>query len=635
MLENIRENSQGAIAKVILGLVILTFAVAGIGSYTNSVDTSVAEVNGEKISKQAYDQAYQSQRRRVKQQYGEMFDTLAANASYMANFRQDVLESLVNEKLINQSANNLGLRVSDERLKTTIRNMAEFQIDGVFDNNRYLAVINQSGFFQSSDFRDYLRVEIIRRQLSQALVATEFDLPYQEDLLQQLQNQKRDIRFAKVSAEQFKSTVSVTDDEIKTYYQSNQNRFENQEQVKVNYVALNVNDITTDVAVTEKDINTYYQDNIDNYTQAEERRVSHILIEFGDDEAAAKNKAESLLTRVKQGEDFATLAKEFSADTFSAEKGGDLEWIEKGVMDDAFDQGAFTLTQVGQVSDVVKSSFGFHIIKLTELKAEKITPLAQLHDKLKAKLAKEKAQDKFFELQQKLAQVSYEYPDSLDDAANSINGKVMTSIWLKRSGNKAPFDDKKITDAIFSDVVLTEGLNSDVIELNDNLAIVVHLNEYQQAKVKPLSEVKEQIKAILVAEKATTETATKVDELLIALKAGKDIKDQLAAIHASFESKTDVPRYGAKIDNAITKAAFVLPYPIEGKVSASTTTLANGDLAVVELLAVKKGKSVANADLAKQQTSQLAQSAYKNYIDTLKAEAKITRRSLQAPTNTY
>ncbi len=635
MLENIRENSQGTIAKVILGLVILTFAVAGIGSYTNSVDTSVAEVNGEKISLQTFEQAYQAQRRRMQQQFGEMFDTLAANPEYMANLRNSVLENLINEKLLDQNANELGIRVSDARLKEIIRKMPEFQVDGKFDNNRYLAVIQQSGFFQSSDFRDYLRTEMIRRQLTQALVATEFSTPYQANLLQSLQNQLRDIRFAVIGAAQFKEKVEVSDDEVKTYYQTHQDRFQTQEQVKVDYIALNADKLSKDIQITEDDIKNYYQENIARYTQPEQRRIAHILIEFGDDEDAAKKQAEALLAKIKQGEDFAKLAQENSADTLSGENGGDLDWIEKGSMDEAFDEAAFALKEVGEVSDVVKSSFGFHLIKLTDLKAEKIKPLAEVKDELKEKLAKEKAQEKFFELQQQLAQVSFEYPDSLDDAAGAVNAEVQTSTWLKRAGNPAPFDNAKVIDAIFSDVVLTEGLNSDVIEVNDNLAIVVRLNEYQEAKIKPLSGVKEQIKAMLIAEKATQATQAKADELLAALKSATHVDELLSSVNAQFVEKSAVARFGSDVDAAIVKAAFVLPHPVEGKVSASTVTLANGDLAVVQVQAVTAGEAQANPNVMQQITSQLAQSAYQSYINTLKADAKIIRKEVKAPANTF
>lgn len=302
MLEEIRESSQGLTAKIILGLIILTFAVAGLGSYTNSVDTSVATVNGDKISQQAFNKAYQAQRSRMAQQFGDMFDTLSNDSAYMANFRQNVLDNLINEKLIDQSAESLSIRVSDERLKESIRTMPEFQVDGVFDNNRYLAIINQAGFFQSSAFRDYLRVEMTRRQLSQALVATEFNLPYQEELQLALQNQTRDIRFATISAQQFEADIEVSAEEVNAYFLANQSRFENKEQVKVNYVSLNVNDIAKGIEVTDEDVANYYQDNIASFTQAEQRRVSHILIEFtegdSESEALAKVQAEAVLARL-------------------------------------------------------------------------------------------------------------------------------------------------------------------------------------------------------------------------------------------------------------------------------------------------------------------------------------------------
>ncbi len=637
MLEDIRESSQGLTAKIILGLIILTFAVAGIGSYTNSVDTSVATVNGEKISQQEFNKAYQARRNQMAQQFGEMFDTLSNDSNYMANFRQGVLENLINEKLIDQSAQNLAIRVSDERIKETIRSMPEFQVDGAFDNNRYLAIINQAGFFQSSGFRDYLRVEMSRRQLSQALVATEFSLPYQEALQQKLQSQTRNIRFATVSSKKFEADVDVSEDEVKTYYLANQVRFENKEKVKVNFIRLSVDDIAKDIIVSDDDIATYYQNNIASYTQTEQRRVSHVLIEFSegdsDSESSAKTQAESVLARLSQGEDFAALAKELSNDTFSGENGGDLDYLELGVMEESFDEAAFALTTVGDTTGLVKTSFGYHVIKLTELKAEIVQSLADVKEELRTKVSSEKAQDKFYEQTQEMARVSFEFPDSLDDAANEVNGKVEMSSWLSRVGNAAPFDNVKVIDAAFSALVLQDNMNSDVIEVSDTVALVLRLNTYQEANVKPIAEVEAQIKTILVAQKATEKAKVTIDELLAQFKAGNDITEQLTQNYASFTVKENVARYSADLDQSITREAFVLPHPVEGVVSASTVALSNGDLAIVEVQAVNESEAEVDPQLAQQQTSQLAQSAYKSYVDSLKADAKITSKAIAAPTN--
>lgn len=635
MLENIRENSQGVIAKIILGFIILTFAVAGIGSYTNSVDTSVAEVNGEKISQRDFEKAYQNQRNRMAQQYGDMFETLAADANYMASLRSGVLENLINEKLIVQSTNELAIRISDEKLKKTIREMKEFHIDGVFDNNRYIATINQAGFFQSSDFRDYMRVDMARRQLSQALVSSEFNLPYQSEILVALQNQQRDIKFATISSEQFKSSIEVSEDEITTYYQENQARFANKEKVKLDYVLVDVEDIAKSITLTEKDIETYYQENIANYKTAEQRKVSHILIEFGDDDAAAEQKINALLTRVNNGEDFAELAKTESADTFSGENGGDLDWIEPGVMDPAFDEAAFALTDVNGVSGVVKTAFGFHIIKLTELKPEVVQSLEDMRDEIIAKASNDMAQEKYYELQQELARVSFEFPDSLDDAATAVDSEVKTTEWLSKTGNMAPFDNVALLDVAFSDLVLLENLNSDIVEISDTQAIVVRLNEHQPADIKPLESVKDEINTLLVSQKATEMAQTKADELLALVKESTDVTAQLTEIGASFETKANVGRYGSEVDNAIVREAFVLPHPSEGAISAATTTLGNGDLAIVEVTAVSVADVPENPNMAQQLTSQLSQEAYKNYIDALKAEATIKRRVVEEPANVF
>ncbi len=636
MLEDIREKSQGLTAKIILGLIILTFAVAGVGSYTNSVDTSVATVNGEAISQQAFNKAYQAQRSRMAQQFGEMFDTLSNDENYMANFRQGVLDNLINEKLIDQNSEALAIRVSDERLKDTIRNMPEFQVDGTFDNNRYLAIINQAGFFQSSDFRDYLRVEMTRRQLSQALVTTEFNLPYQEKLQLALQNQTRDIRFATISAEQFKADIELTDEEVNSYYLANQARFENKEQVKVDFISLNVADIAKGIEISDEDIAKHYQENLTSFTEAEQRRISHILIEFVDgDEEAAKTQAQTVLTRIEQGEDFAVLAKEVSNDTFSGENGGDLEWLEPGVMEENFDNAALALVNVGEVSPLVKTSFGYHILKLTDYKGEVVQGLDDIQAELRVKLSNDQAQEQFFALQQEMARISFEFPDSLEDAASEVNVEIQTSPWLLRNGNSAPFDQAKVIEAAFSDMVLQDNMNSDLIEVNDDVALVLRLNTFQEANVKPLTEVEAKIRNILVNQKATDKAQQTVDSLLAEFTSGTDVNSQLAQLNASFVSKESISRYSPDVDQSVSRAAFVLPHPVSGSVSASTVALSNGDLALVEVTSVGVKETAANPNLAQQQTSQLAQSAYQSFVNSLKVDAKITRKQLIEPVSVY
>jgi peptidyl-prolyl cis-trans isomerase D len=477
-----------------------------------------------------------------------------------------------------------------------------------------------------------------RRQLSQALVGTEFNLPYQEKLQLALQNQTRDIRFATISAEQFKAAITTTDDEVNNYYVANQVRFENKEQVKVDFISLNVADIAKSIKVTDDELSSYYQENLTSFTETAQRRVSHILIEFIDgntDDEAAKLQAQAVLTRLEQGEDFAVLAKEVSNDTFSGENGGDLEWLEPGVMEESFDEAALALVTVGDISPLVKTSFGYHVLKLTDYKEESVQAFADVQNELRTKLSNDQAQDKFFTLQQEMARISFEFPDSLDDAAAEVNVAIQTSPWLLRTGNSAPFDQTKVIEAAFSEMVLQDNMNSDLIEVNDSVVLVLRLNTFQEANVKPLAEVAAQIKDILVNQKATEKAQQTVDSLLADFNAGVDISAQLTALNTSFISKEKVARYSPDVDQGISRAAFVLPHPVNGVVSASTVALSNGALALVEVTAVGVSATAANPNLGQQQTSQLAQSAYQSFVNSLKVGAEITRKQVVEPVSAY
>lgn len=627
MLENIREKSQGTIAKVILGFIIVTFAIAGIGGYTNTSDGSVAEVNGEAISQQDFQQAYQQQRARMAQQYGQMFEQISANPEFAAQIRNNVLENLINQELLDQMASELGIQVSDAYLKDEIRNTPQFQRDGQFDNNTYLALIRQAGFYQASDYRDYLRTEIARRQLSQNFLVSEFSVPYQVELLAKLREQKRDIRFTTIALESFKSKVDVSEDEIKAHYQSNLSLYQNEEQVKVDYVLLDMNKISETINVSDDEAQAYYNKNIIRYTEAEKRRIAHILIESGDD---AKAQIAALLEKLNNGENFAELAKTSSADFVSAENGGDLEWFEAGLYGEAFDEAVVNLANVGDYSDIVETDAGFHIIKLTEYVEETVSGFDDVKTDVVKTLSLEQAQNQFAELQAELARVSYEVADSLEEAADAVNAQVETSQWLSRVQNATPFNSLKLVDVLFSDLVLEEKLNSDIVELSDEQVIVVRLNEYQPAEVKPLAEVSEQIRNTLIDDKAKIEAQNIASDLLAKLKAGDDVSGALAQLNSEFTEKDNITRYGSDVDGSIVRKAFTLPHPKDDVISADTLALMNGDIAIVQVNKVTEGdvKAEVVEGIAKQFDNQEAQTSFASFVGSLSEDAKIQRKQL-------
>ncbi|WP_281212603.1 SurA N-terminal domain-containing protein [Shewanella insulae] len=615
MLEKIREGSQGVIAKGILVLVILSFAFTGVSSYLgSSSEPSAATVNGEEISKSALEQAYQSERARLEQQLGDMYNTLASNESYLASVKQNVLERLIADKLVDQAAADLGLTVSDQQIKTAIMNEPAFQTDGQFDNDRYLALIRQLGY-QANSFRDMMRGDMTRRQLVVTLVGSEFVLPGEAEYLAQIQGQTRDIRYQIVDAEPLLAGVSVSDEEANTYYQQNQSLFVRPETIALDYIELSANQLASAIQVSDEEAKTYYDENNAQYLQAEKRLAAHILVSLGDDEDAAKAKAEAILAKLQAGEDFEALAKSDSDDSFSGEQGGKLDWFEQGVMEAPFDEALFALEK-GQYSGIVKTSFGYHIVKLLDLQAASTSPFEAVKDKIVAQIQQDKAINEFYTLQQRLSDVSYEVPDTLAEAAKEVGVAVKTSPVFTRDNAPEPLDSADVIKAAFSNTVLLDGMNSDVIELGDNHVIVVRVNKHSAAGTMEFAEVKATIIERLKQDKANELARDKAQEVMAAIKGGEIPTDMIA--------RTELSRGEQGIDTSIVSKAFEMAQPGSDLV-VDTAALANG-YAVVILDKVNQPESVDESlvtALKQRLNSQYSENDYRALIAALKAQAEV------------
>ncbi|MDO6474987.1 peptidylprolyl isomerase [Alteromonas sp. 1_MG-2023] len=624
MLERIREGSQGPWAMIIIGLVVLSFVFAGVGSYLNSSgETVAATVNGEEIGLNELERAYQSQRSRMESQYGESVSALFADEGYMQQFRRGVLDSLIDEKLVEQKARELGLRVGDDQIRDTIRSMPEFQLGGQFNNDRYLALLRQNGY-QPSDFRDFLRTQLTREQLTRALGVSDFALPGEARRVFDLQAQTRDARYVVVDAAPFADEVEISDADIQGYYDANITSFDTEEKVSVAYVKLSVDDLKGDVTVSDDDVSAWFEENKDQYRDEEQRRVSHILIETGDDEEAAKAKAEALLAEIKGGADFATVAEESSEDSFSAENGGDLDYITPGMMDDAFDSAVFSLKNVGDVTDVVKTEFGFHIIKLTDLKPETIKPFSDVAGEIRDNLITEKATDRFYELQSSMAEVAFEVPDTLDEVAAIANTSVETTPLFTRNDVPAEIDNPQVVSDVFSPELIEEQVNSDLIELDASTVMVVRVNEHEAQRTKSLDEVKESITASLRSEKAQQAAQDWAEAQLAQLESGNAIADSLSARSLDWETVENVNRGDQQLPRNLLDTLFTLA-PAEGK-SRRVALLGSGDVALIELTAVHAPEAADDATVSaiRQRLAQAnSQSTYAAFVKALRDEADV------------
>lgn len=624
MLEKIREGSQGFWAKAILGLVCITFALAGVGSYLNTRgEQPVATVNGTEIGANTFEKAYQNERARLESQYGDSFADLAADSGYLKQIRQSVLDRLIAETLFEQTAEKMGLRISAEQIKQRIVNMKEFQLDGKFNNDTYLAILRQVGY-QPSTFRDTMRSDMTRQQVIQALLGTDFALSSEAEQVYQLQQQTRDIRYIQVPGSDFADQVSVSDEEINEYYQGHISQFDTQEKISLDYVELDIDDLLAGIDVSDDEINQYYQDNLDTFRTEGQRKVAHILVEFGDDEDAAKQTAQDVLAKVKAGDDFSELAAQYSADISSAENGGELDWFSKGDMDPAFEEAAFAMTDAGQVSGVVKSSFGFHIIKLLDSKLEQVTPLADAREQVIASVKQDKAINKLYSLHQRMAEVAFEVPDNLDEVAEIAGKKVQTTALFTRNDAPELFNQPAILNDVFTDEIVYQGVNSEVKEVGNNHLVVYRMHEHEAVRTRSIDEVKTQITETLTADKMQQAAVDWAQSLLAELNDGQDVSAKLAEKSVEWKEQKAMPRYGSPVAPAISNEAFKLS--TADKSNRAVVEISGGDAALVEVTQINSAEAADDTQLAglKQRLQSMkSQQAMGSFVEALKAQADI------------
>lgn len=625
MLEKIREGSQGKWAIVILGLVILSFVFAGVGGYVTSPSgNAVAEVNGDDIAQSTLDRAYENERGRLESQFGEAFSALAADSAYLAQFRQGILDRLIGDKLIEQTAEELGLRISEAQINQQIIGMTEFQLGGQFNNDRYLAVLRSVGF-QAATFKEYMRNEMTRQQVAKALLGSEFALASEAEEIFSLQQQTRDIKYITVPSAPFVSSVTNSDEEISDYYQLNLTQYDTEEKVSISYVEFKLDDIIPTIEVNEEEVLEAYTQLAADYRTEEQRRASHILVEFGEDKDAALAKAQAALAKVESGVAFEEVAKTDSDDTFSAENGGDLDFFGSEDMDPAFSEAAYSLAQAGDVSQVVESEFGFHVIKLTEIKPEQVTPYEEVKSELEERVKRDKAIEEFYVVQQNIAEVAFEIPDTLEEVAAAANKPVTTSELFTRSNVPEALSNPLVVVAAFSDELISEGVNSDVLEVAENHIVVIRVAQHEAERTRTLEEVKPQIEASLIAEKSQAAAKQWANDTLVTLAAGEEIAAQLDEKGLTWQTQEKLARFGSALPAEIVEKSFQLANNTTDNVAV--VELASGDVGIVQLDNVNASAEAPAEQLTtmKQRLAQTkSQGMYSSLIEALRANADIT-----------
>jgi peptidyl-prolyl cis-trans isomerase D len=622
MLQNIRDNSQGWIAKTIIGVIVALMALTGFDAIFRATSTSqdAAKVNGEEITTNELSQAVDMQRRQLIQQLGKDFDPALLDDKML---HDAALKGLVDRKLLLQGAADSKFAFSEAALDQQILQTPEFQVDGKFSADRFDQVIRQLGFSRLQ-FRQMLTQEMLIGQLRAGLAGSAFVTDAQVDAFARLEKQTRD--FATLTFKADIAAAKVTDDEVKAHYDEHAKEFMSPEQVVLDYVELKKSSFFDQVQVKDADLQAAYQKEIGNL--AEQRRAAHILIEVNDklNEAQAKAKVEEIQQRLAKGEDFAALAKEFSQDPGSSSKGGDLGYAGKGVYDPAFEKALYDLKR-DQVSGPVRSDYGWHLIKLLGVEAPSVPSFASLKDKLTHELKSQQVEQRFVDVTKQLEDSAFEASD-LVQPAQELKLKVQTTAPFGREGGEGLTSNRAVIQAAFSPEVLEEGSNSAPLELDPETVVVVRMKEHRQPEQLPLESVASSIRAQLIKNHATEAVKTKGAELVTGLRDGK-IALTAKQNGQSWKVLEAVTRSQEGIDPVVLQALFRMPKPLgKDKPSYTSLTLADGSFVVVRLNGVNEAAAPTADEKAQYRrflASRAGQQDFAAYRAHLQSKAKITR----------
>ena len=530
MLEAIRERSQGKIAKFILALIVVPFALWGVDSYFKNTGDGgfVAKVDGYKITKQEFDKALKEQQDRLRSQLKESYDATMLDKP---EARQAIVENLVNQHLLAAEAGHSGILIPDAEVAAAIGSIEAFRLGGKFSQEIYEKLLQQQGMTPIM-FEMRVRQELAVQQLRHPYAETAFLSNSTVERFIKIYDQQREVSQVRFAPDQYLSQVKLDSAAVKAYYDSHRAEFALPEQVRLEYAVLSVDDLAPQMSVSDDEAKRFFDENAKRFQDPEERQASHILIGVPANASAevrnaARKKVDQVYQEAKQNPTkFADLAKKYSQDPGSAEQGGDLGMFGRGAMVKPFEEAVFQM-KVGDLREPVQSDFGYHIIKLTGIKPAKGKSFEQAKNEITLELKRQKAGKKFAEVAEIFSNAVYEQADSLKPATDAAKLSVRTSQWVAPAGKggaagDALLNNEKLLQAVFSAEVLKNHRNTEAIEVRPNTLVAARVIEHRPESVKPLDMVSAQIESRLKHEQVVALSLQDGKTKLARLQQGTD-----------------------------------------------------------------------------------------------------------------
>jgi len=624
MLMTIRDKAQGWIAWVIVILISIPFALWGIQEYLGvGSEPVIAKVNDREITEREVESAAIRLRSNIRQQLGGQYN---ADMFPESELRKQVLESMVRDILIQDAANDLGMRAGDAMVRQTIASIPAFQVGGQFNQEAYSRAVQLQGTSEKG-FEEQIRNSLVSQQLERSIQGSSFVTESFAEQAAKLSNQKRNIAYVMLSAEQVEAPAIPDETSIKAYYDKNRINFMSPERVKLEYLLLNLETISETLTVSEEELRGYYEQHQSEFVVPDKKRLSHILFEIPEEataeqEAELTAKAEDVRQRLLQGETFTELAKSFSDDIASANTGGDIGFLEPGLFDAVFETAAGKLA-LDEISEPVRTRFGLHLIKVTELKKGSGEDFAAVQAQVKEQYLKTEAEQMFYDYAERLGNLSYESPDSLVPASEDLSLQIQKTGWITRAGGEGVLSSPKVTGAAFSEEAISQGYNSEALELSPTEILVLRVIEHEESHSRPLEEVRDEIIAQLQREATFTAIEALADSMISELSAGKSLQDVATVHQLEIITNDEMGRIGSNTPQPVVEASFKMPLPESGKTSYGKAILAD-EVAVIVLDSVKQGDAQGQLQqLASILSEQQGSEEFRLYIETLREKADI------------
>ncbi|PKL95007.1 MAG: hypothetical protein CVV18_07110 [Gammaproteobacteria bacterium HGW-Gammaproteobacteria-8] len=559
MLQAIRDRVTGIVAIFILGLLAVPFVFFGVDSYVRDVpQDAVARVGDTEITSSEFQAEFSRYRAQLRAQQGEAYNDIEANRP---EARREFLESMIDQRLLVEYAQQMGLTISPATIAEVIASIPAFQIDGQFDVAIYEQRLQASGQTPARFERDLARdllVQELPAAVSSSIPVTDADV----DRWLRIQLESRSVATLRVPSAPLIDPAGIDPAAVEQYYTDNPDQFMRPERVSVEFVELDTRDMAATLEIDEQTLRERYEALRDRFMSPERRRAAHILLtaeQRSEDEARAL--AEALAQRIRDGEAFADLAAEFSEDPVSAENGGDLGWIDIGVMMPSFEQALFAM-EAGAISDPVQTEFGWHIIRLDEVEEPRGQSFEEARFELQAELQQERAEDMYIELSERLVDLIYADPTGLASVASDLGLELQRAGPFSRFAAEGVLGNPAVMEALFSDLVLIERQASEPIEVDPNHAVVVRVVEHFPAEPRSLDDVSEEIINRLAREQARDAARARAEALLAQiLESGAPDFEELAAAEELEADARDLTRRSFEIGGQLLEGIFGMPLP--------------------------------------------------------------------------